>query len=83
MACNQTKTHPLFNISSYILAERLPDWLKDVDARVQFGLNYGKVKGFIKSGDPVVVVTGWKQGAGFTNTMRIVYVSDLVETITY
>lgn len=69
--------------NNYFSAERLADWLKDVDARVQFGLNHGKVRGFIKSGDPVVVVTGWKQGAGFTNTMRIVYVSDLVETITF
>ncbi|KAJ9579833.1 hypothetical protein L9F63_004505, partial [Diploptera punctata] len=50
----------------------LADWLKDVDVRVQFGLNFGKGRGFIKSGDPVVVVTGWKQGPGFTNTMRIV-----------
>ncbi|KAK9686361.1 Pyruvate kinase, barrel domain [Popillia japonica] len=54
--------------------DRLSDWLKDVDARVQFGLNHGKVCGFIKSGDPVVVITGWKQGAGFTNTMRVVTV---------
>lgn len=53
----------------------LPDWLKDVDVRVQFGLKFGKGRGFIKAGDPVVVVTGWKQGPGFTNTMRIVYVS--------
>jgi pyruvate kinase len=52
----------------------LADWLKDVDARVQFGLKFGKGRGFIKAGDPVVIVTGWKQGPGFTNTMRIVYV---------
>lgn len=51
-----------------------PDWLKDVDARVQFGLNWGKGQQFIKSGDPVVVVTGWKQGAGFTNTVRLLTV---------
>lgn len=50
----------------------LTDWLKDVDARVQFGLNFGKMRGFIKAGDSVVVVTGWKQGSGFTNTMRVV-----------
>lgn len=52
----------------------LSDWLKDVDARVQYGLNFGKVRGFLKTGVPVVIVTGWKQGSGFTNTMRIVYV---------
>ena len=50
----------------------LSDWLKDVDVRVQFGLQVGKKSGFIKKGDSVVIVTGWKQGSGFTNTMRIV-----------
>ncbi|RZC33240.1 pyruvate kinase, partial [Asbolus verrucosus] len=55
-------------------ADRLEDWLRDVDARVNSGIEFGKSKGFIKSGDPVIVVTGWKQGSGFTNTMRIVNV---------
>lgn len=64
-------------------AERLPDWLKDVDARVNSGIAFGKTRGFIKSGDPIVVVTGWKQGSGFTNTLRIVYVSDIVEHVVY
>ncbi|XP_015037357.1 pyruvate kinase isoform X1 [Drosophila miranda] len=50
------------------------DWLKDVDQRVQFGVQVGKKNGFIKTGDAVVVVTGWKQGSGFTNTIRIVTV---------
>ena len=48
--------------------------MKDVDVRVQFGLKFGKSRGFIQSGDSVVVVTGWKQGSGFTNTLRIMYV---------
>nr|XP_031834387.1 pyruvate kinase-like isoform X2 [Nomia melanderi] len=52
----------------------LSDWLKDVDVRVQFGLNFGKSRGFVKTGDSVVVVTGWKQGSGYTNTLRVVYV---------
>ncbi|KAM8703048.1 hypothetical protein ACLKA7_005395 [Drosophila subpalustris] len=52
----------------------LGDWLKDVDVRVQFGLQVGKKNGFIKTGDAVVIVTGWKQGSGFTNTIRIVTV---------
>lgn len=52
----------------------LADWIKDVDVRVQFGLNFGKSRGFVHSGDSVVVITGWKQGSGFTNTLRIVTV---------
>lgn len=56
------------------IAQPGSDWMKDVDDRVQFGVRFGKARGFVKSGDPVVVVTGWKQGSGFTNTMRIVYV---------
>ncbi|XP_026492826.1 pyruvate kinase-like isoform X2 [Vanessa tameamea] len=47
------------------------DWLKDVDNRVQYGLKFGRARGFVNTGDNVVVVTGWKQGSGFTNTMRI------------
>ncbi|CAH1128618.1 unnamed protein product [Ceutorhynchus assimilis] len=54
--------------------ERLEDWLQDVDARVQTGITFGKSKGFIKTSDPVIVITGWKQGSGFTNTMRILTV---------
>lgn len=50
----------------------MEDWLKDVDARVQFGIKHGKSREFIKKGDSVIVVTGWKQGSGFTNTIRIV-----------
>ncbi|KAG5877127.1 hypothetical protein JTB14_031280 [Gonioctena quinquepunctata] len=58
----------------YYDCERLDDWLRDVDARANAGIKFGKSKGFIKTGDPIVVVTGWKQGSGFTNTMRIVIV---------
>lgn len=54
----------------------MTDWLKDVDARVEFGLKFGKLRGFVNTKDPVVIVTGWKQGSGFTNTVRIVYVFD-------
>uniref|UniRef100_A0A6B2EFJ3 Pyruvate kinase n=1 Tax=Phlebotomus kandelakii TaxID=1109342 RepID=A0A6B2EFJ3_9DIPT len=52
--------------------QALGDWLKDVDVRVQFGMNFGNSRGFIKKGDPVIVVTGWRQGSGFTNTIRVV-----------
>ncbi|XP_011496324.1 PREDICTED: pyruvate kinase-like [Ceratosolen solmsi marchali] len=52
----------------------ISDWLKDVDIRVQYGLNFGKSRGFIQTADTVIIVTGWKQGSGFTNTLRIVNV---------
>jgi len=53
------------------------DWMNDVNARVDYAVQYGKECGFIKAGDPVVVVTGWQKGAGFTNTMRVLYVPDV------
>lgn len=59
------------------------DWMKDVDNRVQFGIKFGKSRGFLKSGDSIVVVTGWKSGSGFTNTMRIVYVDDNIGGMNY
>ena len=40
----------------------------------QFGINFGKKKKFIKTGDPIVAITGWRQGAGSSNTVRILYV---------
>lgn len=58
----------------YYIGAPLADWVKDVDVRVQYGLSFGKSRGFIKTGDSVIVVTGWRQGSGFTNTLRIVYV---------
>jgi len=51
--------------------ERLSDWTKDVDERIQFAVDFGKKHGFIKSGDNVICITGWRQGAGSSNTVRI------------
>ncbi|XP_063612428.1 pyruvate kinase-like isoform X2 [Penaeus indicus] len=61
-------------IPIHYTAERIEDWMNDVNARVDYAVQYGKECGFIKPGDPVVVVTGWQKGAGFTNTMRVLVV---------
>lgn len=58
----------------HFTGERLPDWPHDVDSRIQFAINFGKDRNFINAGDAVIVITGWRKGAGSTNTMRIVYV---------
>jgi len=49
-------------------------WSADVEKRIQFGLDVGKNKTLLESGNFVVVVTGWRPGAGATNTMRIMTV---------
>merc|ERR1719460_3036226 len=50
---------------------RPEDWIKDVDNRIQFGVDFGKNSGFLKSGDAVICITGWRKGAGSSNTIRI------------
>jgi len=55
--------------------ERNADWSTDVDNRVQMAVDYGKKNRFINTGDRVVVVTGWKQGSGSSNTSRILTVA--------
>lgn len=35
----------------------------------------GKARGFFKEGDVVIVLTGWRPGSGYTNTMRVVLVA--------
>ncbi|ERE74943.1 pyruvate kinase isozymes M1/M2-like isoform 1 [Cricetulus griseus] len=47
-------------------------WAEDVDLRVNLAMNVGKARGFFKTGDVVIVLTGWRPGSGYTNTMRVV-----------
>ncbi|XP_039256585.1 pyruvate kinase PKM-like [Styela clava] len=49
-------------------------WADDVDGRVKFAIATGLQRKMFKSGDFVVVVTGWQPGSGFTNTMRVIVV---------
>lgn len=54
--------------------ERLPDWPQDVDKRIEYAISIGKTRGFLKKDDSVIVVTGWRKGAGASNTLRVVAV---------
>merc|ERR1712083_1274843 len=51
---------------------RMENWMQDVEERIQHGVDLGKKSGFIKSGQPIVCITGWRQGSGSSNTVRIV-----------
>jgi len=48
-------------------------WEKDLDNRIQAAIRRGKEYNFIKAGDSVIIIHGWKKGPGFTNTFRLVY----------
>merc|ERR1712156_225858 len=58
----------------YYTEGRNDDWSKDVDMRVEYGMDFGKKHGFVKSGQTVICVTGWRQGAGASNTIRMLNV---------
>jgi len=55
--------------------ERPADWMTDVDERVQYAIDLGKRINIMKTGDSVVVITGWRKGAGSSNTVRILAVN--------
>ncbi|XP_037546846.1 pyruvate kinase PKM [Nematolebias whitei] len=50
-------------------------WAEDVDMRVNFAIEMGKARCFFKEGDVVIILTGWRPGSGYTNTMRVVLVA--------
>merc|ERR1711963_387024 len=50
------------------------DFAKDVEKRTNFGVDFGKKYGFVASGQMVICVSGWQQGAGSSNTIKILTV---------
>jgi len=55
----------------YYTEDRAADWSNDIDNRVQFAVDFGKKNRFINPGDRVIIITGWRQGSGSSNTCRI------------
>ncbi|EDV93355.1 GH19261 [Drosophila grimshawi] len=48
-------------------------YASDVDDRVRFALTSARKSDLINDGDPIVIVSAWKDGGGFTNNVRVVY----------
>ena len=42
----------------FFLEPRMENWMQDVEERIQHGVDLGKKSGFIKSGQPIVCITG-------------------------
>lgn len=63
-------------------APRHSDWTEDMDSRINGAIDIGFDRGIVKSGAPVVIVTGWRAGAGHTNTVRIIKVPDRQKKVT-
>ncbi len=47
-------------------------WMADVDSRIKVAMDQCEALGIVHKGGNLVVVTGWRGGSGYTNTMRIV-----------
>ncbi|KAI0229579.1 Pyruvate kinase [Massospora cicadina] len=48
-------------------------WQRDVEDRIQWGIQNAIAQGLLKKGDAVICLQGWRGGLGNTNTMRILY----------
>lgn len=57
----------------------LEEWSDDMDKQIGYGLCTSIQFGLISPGVNVVVVTGWRRGAGNTNTVRIVSVPEIID----
>ena len=63
-------------IALHFTKERKSDWTEDVDARIAYAYEIGFDRQVLRVGAPVVIVTGWRAGSGYTNTIRVVNISE-------
>ncbi|KAJ3624123.1 hypothetical protein MTP99_017771 [Tenebrio molitor] len=49
---------------------------QNVEKKMQLGMTFGKINGYIRMGDAVVIVFGMKNNVGFRNCMEVVFASE-------
>ncbi|XP_056633916.1 pyruvate kinase-like [Diorhabda sublineata] len=52
------------------------EWNRDVDNRIQLGVTYGKLIGYIRMGDAVVTVNPSRPECGMANCLKVIYASE-------
>ena len=55
---------------------RAKSWVDDMDRRINLAIDAGWERNVVKAGSAIVIVTGWRAGSGFTNTIRVIRVPD-------
>lgn len=53
-------------------AETTADWKDDMDSRINLAIDIAWERNILRAGSPLVLVTGWRAGSGFTNTVRVI-----------
>ena len=48
-----------------------------MDRRINYAVDVAWGRGIVRAGAAVVVVTGWRSGSGFTNTIRVIRIPGL------
>jgi pyruvate kinase len=74
--------HLYRGVYPFLFPEAKPDftkvnWQEDVDRRIKWGVAKAVALKVLNAGDPIVVVQGWRGGAGHTNTLRIITAESL------
>lgn len=57
-----------------VITEPEKEWIDDMDQRIKLALEVGRERLVLNVDDLVVVVTGWRAGSGYTNTLRVIKV---------
>lgn len=66
----------------YYRGPRGKDWTEDMDNRINHALDVGHDAHVLKPSSLVIIVTGWRSGAGYTNTLRVINVPERTKKVT-